>query len=437
MECEYASRVRGVKFIAFSTIAVCCLSTRHDRGMSDFGGIWPTVLSGAIEAGRSALRDLENSDIPAPLRRVAAYQGGRLPPPLATRMLSEIDKNEWFRDKVTEAWDGAAGEASDLFLNRPAGWWVELKDVGHTAGTGKEQRRLEDLQARLQQVEAKRETAVKKAAEYKKAVNDAGRRSKEMVEAARRTVEERFSSEVADLDRLRAELLETKELLSGLAAEHCELENAFDAVRSRLVKARRCRFDDSDHQAGSRSLPRDPVQLARLLDLQSAAMGRDAGGAPEANEVEPVPLHMAAGIRPDSSDAIRWLLGLEEAVVVVVDGYNAQFHIDRSDFTSGGARRRLVEALQRLRSAATVKHRIVVVYDSTMPGERVARTSLGGVEVRFAEKGRIADEEIVDLTMALDQVVVVSSDRAVRDGAEANGAVVLWSEALEQWLKRQ
>ena len=145
---------------------------------------------------------------------------------------------------------------------------------------------------------------------------------------------------------------------------------------------------------------------------------------------------MAPGVRPDSSDAIRWLLGLDESVVVLVDGYNVQFHIDDKDFTSGGARRRLVEALKRLRTASPSKHRIVVVYDSTLPGERIARTSLGGVEVRFADKDRIADEEIVEMTSELPRAVVISSDRAVRDGAEGNGAVVLWSESLAAWLER-
>jgi rRNA-processing protein FCF1 len=79
---------------------------------------------------------------------------------------------------------------------------------------------------------------------------------------------------------------------------------------------------------------------------------------------------------------------------------------------------------------------VVVVYDSTLPGDRSARTSAGGVETRFAEKDRIADEELVEMAGRLDNAVVISSDRAVRDGAEANGAVVLWSEALASWLSR-
>jgi predicted RNA-binding protein with PIN domain len=90
----------------------------------------------------------------------------------------------------------------------------------------------------------------------------------------------------------------------------------------------------------------------------------------------------------------------------------------------------------RLRSSAVSKHRVVVVYDSTLPGDRDARTSAGGVEVRFAVEERIADEEIVEMAGNLDNAVVITSDRAVREDAAAGGAVVLWSEALERWLHR-
>jgi predicted RNA-binding protein with PIN domain len=78
----------------------------------------------------------------------------------------------------------------------------------------------------------------------------------------------------------------------------------------------------------------------------------------------------------------------------------------------------------------------VVVFDSTLPGAREARSAIGGVEVRFAEDDRIADEEIIDAAAELSDVVVISSDRAVREGAEERGAVVLWSEALTGWLDR-
>ena len=101
-----------------------CVSTRQYGGMSGFGGVWPRVLERAIDAGRLVLQDLEDREIPASLSRVAASQGGRLPPPLATRLLSEMDKNDWFRERVAADFTGDEADPSWLFVHRPDGWWV-------------------------------------------------------------------------------------------------------------------------------------------------------------------------------------------------------------------------------------------------------------------------------------------------------------------------
>jgi predicted RNA-binding protein with PIN domain len=404
--------------------------------MRGFSATWSAVLNRAIKTARQVLRDLDEAEIPAALSKVASYQGGRLPPPLAARLLKELDENEWFRDKVADAWEGETGDASDLFLTRPAGWWVELTTAFDAADGEAEGRRLADMESRIGRVEAKRAAATKKAKELKKVAEDAKRSAKQMVESAKNAAEERFSGERAESAAARTELQKERERLAKLETEHQELQEAFALLRARFAKARRGRFDDAGHGRGSSSLPTDPVKLARVLDLQTAEMGRDSSQPAATKPPAEKALGLAPGVRPDSSDAIRWLIGLGQPVVVLVDGYNAQFHIDRGDFTSGAARRYLIAALKRLRSTGSVRHRFVVVYDSTLPGDRAARTSLGGVEVRFAEEERIADEEIVEMASELSRAVVISSDRAVREGAEANGAVVLWSEALAQWLSR-
>lgn len=385
---------------------------------------------------RAVLRELDGPEIPATLHKVAASQGGRLPPPLAVRLLRELDSNDWLREKVAAEWDGEEGDAADLFLRRPGEWWLELVAMTETAAAGEWQTRIADLETKVQEIEAKRMAAVKRSKESKKAVEAANRTARESVEAAKQAAKHRYSTEVAETTSLRSEVEHATQQRLQRESEHLELQEAFDALRSRFAKARRGKFEGTGQVGGSRSIPADPVKLARMLDRQAHELGRDLSEPTAPPPVEKARLVLASGIRPDSSDAIRWLIGLDRQAVVLVDGYNVQFHVDRADFTSGAARRRLVDVLKRLRSSAAAKHRMVVVYDSTLPGDRSARTSAGGVEIRFAEKDRIADEEIVDMAADLDNVVVISSDRAVRDGAEANGAVVLWSEALEHWLSR-
>jgi adenylosuccinate synthase len=40
--------------------------------------------------------------------------------------LREVDSNDWLREKVAAEWDGEEGDAADLFLRRPGGWWLDL-----------------------------------------------------------------------------------------------------------------------------------------------------------------------------------------------------------------------------------------------------------------------------------------------------------------------
>lgn len=419
----------------FRPLASLDTSTVGPVVMSSFRGAWITSLDGAVAAGRSALRELESREVPASLRRVAAYTGGTLPPPLAASLLNEIERNEWFRGKVGEQWSGEPGSAADLFLNRPEGWWMDIAEAVAESTSGRGEARVGELEKRLSKLEEKMQKANDKIAEQRKEIDTERRRSREMVESSRESIEARYAKEIASAAKARAEAEELAERLGRLDSEHRALQEAFALLRNRFAKARRSRPEDSG--AGGGSMPSDPVKLARLLDLQTASFGRTPQVSP-APEVVPsgTPLTLDPGIRPDSADAVRWLVGLAEPVVVLVDGYNAQFHIDRSDFTSGQARRKLVGALRRMRESSAVRHRIVVVFDSTLPGERLPRSSLGGLEVRFTEQDAIADEEIVAMTENLDRVVVISSDREVREGAEGNGAVVLWSEALAEWVER-
>jgi predicted RNA-binding protein with PIN domain len=403
--------------------------------MSGFGGVWPRVLAKAIDASRLLLQDLDTPEIPASLARVAASQGGRLPPPLATRLLDEIDSNEWFRSRLAERYSGQETDPSWLFINRPPGWWIAVAAAAEALAAGNMARRIEELEDRLGLLEEKRSQAVRRAREFKKTAADAEKRLKQATAAARQGDSGGRSFDAAEIDLWQTQLETTEAALAALRAEHRELQGSFDTLRSRFAKTRRARSAESSGGASGSFVPRDPVKLARMLDLQTGAFGRDLTEPPPAAPAKPA-IRLPAGVRPDSSDAMRWLLSLEQPVVVVVDGYNAQFHMDPGDFTSGAARRNLIDALKRLRTAAAAPHRIVVVFDSTLPGAREARSAIGGVEVRFAEDDRIADEEIIEAAAELDEVVVISSDRAVRDGADAKGAVVLWSEALVGWLER-
>jgi predicted RNA-binding protein with PIN domain len=145
-------------------------------------------------------------------------------------------------------------------------------------------------------------------------------------------------------------------------------------------------------------------------------------------------LQLPHGVRPDERGAIDWLVGGDVAATVIVDGYNVLYGHDPGTFTTSGSRNMLADHLARMRRGSGVA-RVVVVYDSDLPGDREVHVLPGGVELRFANEDELADDRIVELSAAAGaNVVVVTSDRELRERSEAVGALTLWSESLVGWM---
>ena len=136
------------------------------------------------------------------------------------------------------------------------------------------------------------------------------------------------------------------------------------------------------------------------------------------------------GITPDSAAAIGFLIDRAEPVWIIVDGYNASFHVDGVGFATPAARTRVTNGLAGLRARASGPMRITVVWDSTE--EETEGPTATGIERKFVAD---ADEEVRRLSHeANGDVVVISTDREVHSGV-APGTLVLWSEALAEWLR--
>ena len=87
--------------------------------------------------------------------------------------------------------------------------------------------------------------------------------------------------------------------------------------------------------------------------------------------------------------------------------------------------------MRRVRKRAPAPVRITVVYDSALAGDRVAPKAVGGLDIRFASRGVIADDEIVGLVeTAQEPVVVVTSDRELQQRTRAGAQIVLDGRAL-------
>ncbi len=407
--------------------------------MSEASRLLPALLAPALKAARAALRRLEPDEIPASLRRVAAYTGGRLPPPLASSLLDELDGNEWLRAKALEelADDEALGR---LYLERPAGWARELAVAsaalaadGATEELASARRLVKDAEERL--AEARRRLHEVRSSESSAAADGEARELRRKLKAAHRRAEAEAERREAEVQEAAGRAMAADEAAAALAAE-------VHRLRSRLRRTRRDRARlvavAQTAAAGGALRPRRPVEVARDLDdaarlLRAAPSPAGAAEAPAAAG----PLELPAGVRPDDAAAIDWLVAQAEPLLLLVDGYNVTFSLSERGFATPEARSRLNAELGRLARLATAL-RVVVVYDSDQDHDAAVAVGPGGVEVVFAPADLLADEELVSRAEAAQlPAVVVSTDREVREGAEDAGALALWGEALVSWMRRR
>jgi hypothetical protein len=226
------------------------------------------------------------------------------------------------------------------------------------------------------------------------------------------------------------------ELEANLVAVQHELEAARESARAdRQLRAEAEAAHRSAVAHEAQSV--DPGVLAERLDA-IAVLASAAGPTPGVEEglgaVETVqPLTDLGAIRPDSAEAIDWLVAAG-AANVLVDGYNVGFLL-ASRLDAVQARLLVEETVGRLRLVAR-QCEIVVVFDSEIPIDEAEVTAAGSPGVLFSD-GRSADDEIVDLVPTKTNPVVITNDREVRERAEAAGAVALWSDALVEWSRRR
>ncbi len=393
------------------------------------------LLSALVAQAHRVLRDLDREDVPPSLRRVADSE--RLPPPLARSLIRELDDDAWLRAKVAEAWNGrpaggAVDEATDLFLNRPEGWESRLAGLASTT-------RLEDVAvetARLEHEVAALRSELEKARARAKAADKrallaeqrADRADKAAKGAAAPKTRAKTSPKPSEADQaVQDELRRVQEALDDAGARN-------RALRAGLLRARRSTSETASPGWESGWSYRDPLTLAAHLDeLALAAEAAPPAAAPARGTPAKGPPRRIA---PDDPAMIDWLLAQSDPTTILVDGYNVSFQLDPASFHTGELRSRLNESLGRLRTRAVGPLRVVVVYDSGLEsGDRAKGPR--GVEVRFTDPDVLADEEILGmLGTSKGRVVVVSTDREVREGAEQRGALGLWSQALAGWLSR-
>ena len=145
-------------------------------------------------------------------------------------------------------------------------------------------------------------------------------------------------------------------------------------------------------------------------------------------------MRIPPGIQDDDQKALEAMIRTP-GLAVIVDGYNVSM-LAWPSATIAEQRERLCDALVEFQ--LRFRCEVTVVFDGAeVPGVRPLRRR--GLRIVFSTAGQEADEVVVGEVMFRPDevpVIVVSSDREVRAGAESEGAMVLAADELLQLMRR-
>lgn len=409
----------------------------------------PAVVRSALERALEVARQGEEATptvaAPRELARYLTFQ--KLTGPARAAVLRVLDTDDGFRARVlaaTEPDDIAA--AGWLALSRPAGWQELLQAVaaGHdeASGTQEAERRLRDLQRSLEASDRKRAHAEAELARNR----DESEAASEELTALRR--DRRRAEETSSAAERR--LAEVQQKLEDRETRLAEAQGAREAREHELGEAQR-RLAEAQAELERRPAPLVPgersVDVAALREATSrlqraaATLAKSVDGVlaavppepvvidqPERDRDERVPLPLPGGVVADTVEGARWLVS-QAGVVLLVDGYNVAKAAWPDDDLEP-QRNQLVRALDAVmvRTGAVAE----IVYDGPDDPAPAGRQGTRSVGVRFSG-GALADDVVVDLIDAFPPdrpVVVVSSDREVREAARAKAATVIGSDTL-------
>ncbi len=397
-----------------------------------------------------AMRALQPNQVPASLRFAMRWRSGRpLPRGFAEHIGAVLAKDAEFRARVgaqlaeSDVLAGALDADSDaadrdpsevaalLYLVRPPDWRARLDGLKAALSPppadelARAQREVEELRARLERAQQRRERDVAQAREQ---------------QAATRA---RLSETV---DRLREQLAAAgRERDAAVSANEALQREA--AVLEREVRRVRAALDQATSQAEQSRVADKDARLAAsaragvlLQVLQGAVEGLSAELALPPGVAAPADLVPAATpAAPVMIKRLRTAAELTDALTVprchlIVDGYNVSKGIwQQAPLLQ--QRESLISALSRLRARTGAE--ITVVFDGADVGA-VPTMATTAVRVRFSDAGELADRVIVRLVAAEPQgrpIVVVSSDTSLSSGARSAGARTADSATLAELLR--
>lgn len=438
-----------------------------DGGSGELIGPLPPAVRGrVVTLAADGLGALPADEVPAGLKAFWRFTPTRRAKLAATPIASALETDPVFRQRVAERVrkavpglaraldDGVVPAAADplevaavAYLLRPPGWpslvaeAVEsISAATSTAASAHAQESVTRLQEQLGAVRAQGRSELERLRgelqAAKAEVSELRRKLGESRETTRHAKAEADQArDVLEQQRAHATTAaaatdsELRRLRSRLAEADAALETARRTVREgRTLEDARLRLLLDTVIEAAQGLRRElalPPTAVRPADVV-------AGVIPAPTGVDDI---VGRGLEPDDPAVLDQLLALPQ-VHLIVDGYN----VTKSGYggvTLEAQRQRLVTGLAAL--AARSRAEVTCCFDGAALEGVPSVVQPRGVRVRFSEPGVTADELIRRLVRAEPvgrPVVVVSSDREVRDGVRRAGARAVPSSALLRRLER-
>ncbi len=401
---------------------------------------------------------------PAPLRPYLRFTH-KVPTPALRVARRVLDNDEEWRARVAlVVTDELVGRAGVIFAQRPPGWEQELdslrsdarglleSNVSEAAGRDA-QRRLAAAEESTRRSEASaraaEEALVKLRVDHatiqaRLSVETSSRQladasvasltaALEVAQEARRTAEAAHDALVAEHEILLSahhELLGVAGEAHTLDAQRAQLLHStnaalggVDALRASLI---RMRAEIAENEA-----PVEPHRAANAPPAPPTPSRAERTALREAGQSkgQRLPLVLPRAVFDDSVEAARFLMRVP-GVLVLVDGYNLA-KWKWPSVPPRDLRARLGGVLADVSSRTDAD--VCVVYDGVDEGGALRPVGAARVRVRvlFSSGEVEADDVIIDMVASTPNwraVVVVSSDRRVRDGVARLGANVLSSQ---------
>lgn len=391
------------------------------------------ALMRSVEIARAGQKEKPPIDPPARLKQFMAFNKSKFTERALNQVRQVVEADGEFRERVVAAIaEEEVGRIGWLWLTRPDGWEKEYAALAATAERDSERaadaQRVQELAQRLQRAE----TGLEKADAHRDRASR--ERDEARLQAAQARTEARRADEeaarlIALLDQTRTALETAQSSLERVQRKEVRTDEKLKKAQAQNDRLNKDLRDAREQHGGEVSSLK-----ARLAAAENeVAMAREAGFEPPA-EPEPVlpppltkrtPVSMPGGLLNDTPEAVEYLLRQVSDVVVLVDGYNVTFK-NWEKLAVQEQRHRFLRKIEEL-SARYSGAEFVVVFDGTETDyDYIATTARSlGVTVRFSEPGVTADDHIINQCESYPlsrQIVVVSEDGEVREGARDRGA---------------